>query len=249
MLHLYGFVIGIASWVSVTLIEKKAEEIGITSKLFWKIALWIGVFGFLGSRLYHVATDFQYYRYALINIFKVWNGGLSIIGTVIGALVGVILFLHFTPQKNITVLKVMDVIIFGLPVGQAIGRLGNYFNQELYGLPTSLPWGIYIDVQHRIAPYVHFERFHPLFAYEMIFTALFGIALWIYSSRVKNPVKIGRGIYFLVYVLYYCFVRFCLDFIRIDKTYFLNTSLGLNQAILIVLMSVTGVSMLWRVHR
>lgn len=245
MFHIYGFVIGIALWVSVTLIEKKAAEIGISSKIFWKIVVWLGFFGFLGSRLYHVATDFQLYRYALLDIFKVWNGGLSIIGTLIGALIGVFLFLHFTPQKNITVFKVMDVIIFGLPIGQTIGRLGNYFNQELYGLPTTLPWGIFIDVQHRIVPYTHFERFHPLFAYEMFFTGIFGIGLWIYSSRAKNPVHIGSGRYFLLYVLYYCLVRFALDFIRIDKTYLLGTPLGLNQAILIVLMIITGVYTLW----
>ena len=142
----------------------------------------------------------------------------------------------------------MDIIIFGLPLGQAIGRLGNYFNQELYGLPTSLPWGIFIDVQHRIASYTHVERFHPLFAYEMIFTAAFGIGLWMYSLRVKKPIKIGSGFYFLVYVLYYCFVRFCLDFLRIDKTYFLGTSLGLNQVILILLMLITGMYTLWRIR-
>src|SRR5258708_7146283 len=189
--HLYGFMIGLACIVTITLIEKKAQEKNIPSATFWSLFTWVAIGSFLGARTYHLLTDYHLYIGHPLAMLEIWNGGLSIIGAVIGGGIATILYISTHKERHISLGEIADVVIFGLPFGQAIGRWGNYFNQELYGIPTRLPWGIYIDPIHRIAGYGQYSYFHPLFAYEMILTALFGIGVWV-SDRQKRT-QFGKG--------------------------------------------------------
>jgi phosphatidylglycerol:prolipoprotein diacylglycerol transferase len=165
----------------------------------------------------------------LVVIFQVWQGGLSIIGGILGGTIAA--FLYQKIHHSIPVLKIFDLAVLGLPFAQAVGRLGNFVNQELYGFPTRLPWAIFIDPAHRYPLYQNEGFYHPLFAYEMIGLLLLGGCLW--QKEKHKEWLVGSGKYFFVYLLFYTFFRFCLDFLRIDKTLLSGTSLGLNQVVLL----------------
>ncbi len=236
--HLYGLIIGVAAVVGIWLAAIKAKKYGLSESLFEKLWLVGVVSGLIGSRLWHVATDFEYYADAVITMFYIWNGGLSIIGGVVGAVVGLYVYTKYFANKvkNIFTLF-LDLAVFGLPVAQAIGRIGNYINYELYGLPTTLPWKIYIPLEFRVSEFINQEYFHPLFLYEIIFTLAFATAIWVVDQRNNktNLLQIGSGWISSIYILYYCVVRFLLDFLRIDKSV-VFAGLGSNQVVLLVFM-------------
>ena len=121
----------------------------------------------LGARLYHVASSWDFYSQNPSLILAIWktSGGLGIYGVMAGGALGIYIF---TRWRKVDILRWMDIIAPSIALGQAIGRWGNYFNQELYGMPTDLPWGIYIDPTRRIYGFEQFSHFHPLFLYESV---------------------------------------------------------------------------------
>lgn len=241
MIHPYGLVIGIAIVIGLWLMEIQAKKHQVNSNDFYQLSWVILLGGIVGARLYHVITDFNLYQNQLLDIFKIWQGGMSIIGGVMGGVFSTWLFLKLHHLgKKVNLVTILDLSIFGLPVAQAIGRWGNFFNQELYGTPTQLPWKIYIEPVNRLIGYEHFSYFQPLFFYEMILMLLFAGVVWmIHHRQLFSGFSIGSGKLFSLYIFYYSFIRFCLDFIRIDKTQFLNTIWGLNQVLLIIVMIIT----------
>jgi phosphatidylglycerol:prolipoprotein diacylglycerol transferase len=257
--------------ISIALIENKLKDEPLLNKVFYKVAYISLFFAIIGARFWHVLTDFYLYQQDLMTALYIWNGGLSILGAVLGGVLGIVISIFFLPElknqkfadhKNIF-LKLLDYSIFGLPVGQAIGRFGNYFNQELYGVPTSGIFKIYIDVAHRLPGYEEFAYFHPLFFYEMLATGLFAVILsslyrknWpenitkiIPKILPKILPKIGTGKLFLFYALYYGVIRFFLDFLRIDRSKIFFGFLGTNQVILLVVMIVFAVLFFQRVRK
>ena len=241
MIHPYGLAIGIAIVVGLWLMEIQANKHLLNSTDFYSLSWVILLGGVVGARLYHVMTEFSFYQHQLLDIFKVWQGGMSIIGGVIGGVLSLWLFLKFhSLGKKMKLMTILDLSVFGLPVAQAIGRWGNYFNQELYGTPTQLPWKIYIEPAARLVGYEQFSYFHPLFFYEMMLMLLFAGGVWWGQKQTWfSGFSIGSGKLFLLYIFYYSFIRFWLDFIRIDKTHFLNTSWGLNQLLLLIVMLIS----------
>lgn len=239
--HLYGLIIGIAIVVAYSLIEKKlklhdSQQNSNVFSLFNQTWIFIVLVGIIGARLWHVVTDWQLYQDNPIASLYIWQGGLSIIGGVVG---GVVAILWIAKKKQLDKHLLLDALVFGLPFGQAIGRLGNYVNQELYGLPTTLPWGIFIDSKNRLPQYKQSEYFHPLFFYEMVATIIFGCWVW-WFDRQKNV--IGTGWYTYAYILYYAVIRILLDFIRPDKSYIL-LDLGVNQLFLLIVAVYSGIQL------
>lgn len=244
--NLYGFILGLAIITTISLIEKQYKKLNFSQDLFWKIIFFSFMFGIFGARLWHVLTDFNLYKDNLIEALYIWNGGLSIFGGLFGSIFGAYLSLTLLKNKKsknqISFLEFIDIAVFGIPIGQVIGRLGNYFNQELYGIPADDSFlsffKIYIDPVHRISGFETIEYYHPIFFYEMILMSLF--AFFIYFLNLKNKLpKIGTGKLFLIYVSYYSVVRFLLDFIRLNKTLINETNIGVNQAILILILLVS----------
>jgi phosphatidylglycerol---prolipoprotein diacylglyceryl transferase len=225
--NLYGFIVGIAVIVGYLLAEKKAIQHGIKEKTFFKNFFYIFLAGVFGARAWHVITDFYLYKENLIETLYIWNGGLSILGAVLGGLIA----LYFL-EKNKENLKIyLDSIVFGLPIAQLIGRWANFVNQEIYGLPTNLPWKIFIDLKHRVSGFEEFKYFHPLFFYEGV---LVMAAFLIMSFLLKKKIwKIGEGRFFVFYLAYYGIIRFFLDFLRIDGTNWYG--LGVNQWVILIL--------------
>lgn len=232
--QLYGLIVGIAAATGLLLMEFQAKKEDIDQDRFWQY-IWVSLIGVvIGARLWHVATDFHLYQNNLIEAFYIWQGGMSILGAVLGGGLAAWLLNFILPEEKRVSLKLLaDISVFGLPIAQAIGRWGNFVNQELYGWPTSLPWGIFIAPENRVPGFEQYEMFHPLFAYEMLVTGLFGGAIWWlwYRSSVPKHMAIGTGRLFGWYVLYYSAARFILDFLRIEKASW--SGLGINQWILI----------------
>jgi len=231
--HLYGLLIGLAIVAALGLIEYQARRHRVDAAVIWSAGWWVLLSGVVGARFYHVATDFQFYQADWLGIVRLWQGGLGIIGGVAGGMLGLILWAKVRQQSWGFIKTWLDLSVFGLPLAQAIGRLGNYFNQELYGLPTTLPWGIEISKQFRPVEYAHLTNFHPLFAYEALLMILFGLVIWLID--LKQQLNIGTGRLFLIYVGYYAMIRFGLEFLRINR-HTVWWILDINQIVVLILM-------------
>jgi prolipoprotein diacylglyceryl transferase len=173
----------------------------------------VGVpFGIVGARLYHVITDYQLYfgpgRQPL-NALKIWEGGLGVWGAIAFGILGGYLVAR---RRRIAFPAVLDAIAPAILVAQAIGRLGNWFNQELFGRPTTLPWGLEIAAPYRPAGYTQFATFHPTFLYEM----LWNLAAAVLLVWLDRRFRLGHGKVFALYVMLYCAGRFWIEALRID---------------------------------
>lgn len=177
------------------------------------IAMWAVPFGVIGGRLYHVATDWELYfsegGKGISGAFRVWEGGLGIWGAIalggVGAWIG-------AKRLGVPFAPFADSIAPGIAFAQAIGRFGNWFNQELFGRPTTLPWGLEIDSANRPTEFAQFEVFHPTFLYEAIACVAIGFFLiWADKRYVM-----GHGRVFALYVALYCAARGLVETLRID---------------------------------
>ncbi len=175
------------------------------------IAIWAVPAGLIGARLYHVITDFDRYQDSLGDALKIWQGGLGIWG---GISVGVLVAVWMLRRGGHSTGAMLDALAPALAVAQAIGRLGNWFNQELYGRPTDLPWGLEIDQAHRVAGYGLEETFHPTFAYEALWNLCLAATLvWVVPKVLPH---LRTGYLFAVYVLGYTAGRLWIELLRID---------------------------------
>ena len=210
-LRLYGLCIALGVIAAVMISSKRWEARGGNPDDIGTIALWAVPAGVIGARLYHVATDWKTYRDDWGAAFNITNGGLGIPG---GILLGVIVGIIVVKKKGLPVAPLLDVVAPAIPVAQAIGRLGNWFNQELYGRPTTLPWGLKIDpsVSAEAANYPVGTLFHPTFLYEALWSlGIAGILILIDRSRKLRP-----GELFACYILGYGIGRLWVEELRID---------------------------------
>ncbi|MFT3872111.1 MAG: prolipoprotein diacylglyceryl transferase [Nocardioides sp.] len=176
------------------------------------LALWAVPFGVIGGRLYHVATDWKLYFGDVGNPWAalyIWRGGLGIWGAVALGAVGVFIGAR---RQGIRFPPMLDALAPGVLVAQAIGRWGNWFNQELFGKPTTLPWGLRIDEEHRPLGYEQYSTFHPTFLYECLWN-LGGFAILIWADR---RFRLGHGRVFALYVMVYTLGRGWIEDLRID---------------------------------
>jgi phosphatidylglycerol---prolipoprotein diacylglyceryl transferase len=248
--NLYGLILGISILIASGIIEHQIKHDKFLTQIYFKVGVICLFFAVLGARAWHVVTDFYLYQDQLFQTLAIWHGGLSIFGGILGGVIGVIVA-NFTlkelkdksiQQKQLIGLKLLDYTIFGLPIGQALGRWGNYVNQELYGLPSTGILKIFIDQEHRLPGFEQIEYYHPLFFYEMLVTGIFALIFYyIYAKTLIIKKLIGTGKIFIIYVLYYSVVRFGLDFIRIDKSVVLGGILGINQLILLIVIIVLSI--------
>lgn len=212
--HWYGVFMVTGILLAIGIALKLAERYAISKNDVIDMVFYLVIFGIIGARLYHVFLEIEYYRAEPLNIFKVWNGGLAIHGAVIAGLAVVWVFVR---KKNIDFWKMTSIIVPGLSLGQAIGRWGNYFNQEIFGTPTNAPWGIPIEPANRVFEYYNATYFHPTFLYESILNlCAFGMLIYLHHLITKK--KIDFKIITLVYIVLYSAIRFSMEFIRTDAT-------------------------------
>lgn len=183
-IHWYGLIIMGGVLAGAAVAARLAKTAGDDPEHLWNALTWCLLLGIVGARLYHVISSPQgtdaglrYYLQNPLEALAIWKGGLGIYGAVVGGALGLYLY---TRRNGLSFWRWADFIVPGLALGQAIGRWGNYVNQELYGYPTDLPWGIYIDPAHRLAGFEAYERFHPTFLYESMWNLLvLAVLLWV----------------------------------------------------------------------
>ncbi|MGH2521140.1 MAG: prolipoprotein diacylglyceryl transferase [Anaerolineales bacterium] len=222
----FGLIIMAAVLAGGWVASREARRRKLNPDLVWEAVMWVLIGGIVGARLYHVLTPppsmgmttLDYLRNPL-QILNIPAGGLGIPGGITGGFVGLYLFAR---RNRLDFMTLADLGGLAAPLGQAIGRTADLFNQELYGPPTPLPWGMYIDAPYRIAPYTDLTRyplattqFHPLWLYESLWSALgFGVLYAVYRRFGK---RLHTGDLFWLYLVWYSIGRFFLEFIRLDR--------------------------------
>lgn len=244
----YGIILMLGAVAGAFLATREAKRRGYEPEIVWDLMIYLLIAGIIGARIWHILTpppssgitSAWYFTHPLdaINIRK---GGMGIPGAVIA---GVIVLFFYARRQGLNFAEWTDIGAPGLALGQAIGRWGNFFNQELYGAATNLPWKIFIDPDHRLEGYLNVEYYHPLFLYEAIWNLgnMF-LLLWIsrrFADRLKN------GDIFLVYLIVYPIGRFFLDFLRLDAS--VVGGININQTVMAVVAVCAALGLFLR-HR
>jgi prolipoprotein diacylglyceryl transferase len=208
----YGLFIAVGVALAWTLARRRYVAGGGSGEVVERVLLWMVVLGFLGARTAYVIPRFSSFSDEWWKVIAIWEGGLALYGGIIvGALVGVYLMRRW----NGDMLLLLDAAVVGVPLAQAVGRWGNYFNQELFGTPTDLPWGLEIDPAYRPAAYADSSTFHPTFLYESLWNlGLVALMLWL---ERRYPQVRGRLV--AIYFFGYGVIRFLLELIRTDTTF------------------------------
>ncbi len=250
-IRFYGIILMLGALAAAFLAEHEAKRKGLRSEFVWDALLWVLIGGIIGARLWHVFTPppsmialgytTKYYLTHPLALVNTRAGGLGIPGAVIG---GAISLFFYARYRKMSFLVWADIAAPAVALAQAIGRWGNYFNQELYGKPTNLPWAVHIDPANRVPGYTQYETFQPLFLYESLWNlANMFFLLWI-SRRYENRLKDGDV--FLTYLVTYPLGRFLLEFLRLDAPE-LGT-ININQTVMLVVALLAGITLIWR-HR
>jgi len=218
----YALLILIGMFVGLWLTNRRWQARGGQPGTAYDVAIWAIPFGIVGARIYHVLTDWQIYfadgGSGLVGAVRIWDGGLGIWGGVAAGALGAWIA---SKRLHIPLSRFADAAAPGVVLAQAIGRIGNYMNQELFGRPTDVPWALEISPENRPAGYEQFETFHPTFLYESLWNlGVFAVLLW-----ADRRWRIGYGRLFALYVALYCSGRVWIEAMRIDTV---NTIAGLR---------------------
>ena len=209
-IHYYGIIMALAVGAGFYLADLRSERFGMKGAAAQNVLFWIIIGGFVGARLYHVLSSLGYYRENILEIFKVWNGGLSIYGAVLGGLIAVLVL---AKSYKLQATSLLNWLTPPLVIGQIIGRFGNLFNYEAFGLPTNLPWKMFVPENFRPLAYLNEAYFHPWFLYEQL-----GLIVILFAiKRMEKPGGFGFPGLFLWYLLLYNTLRFALEFLRADS--------------------------------
>ena len=248
----YGMIIVLGIILAMLLALKRAKWKQLNPDTIWDLSIWLIIGGILGARLWHIFTPPQsmidlgittrFYLTHPLDALAIWNGGLGIPGAVIGGAIALFLFCR---KKKLNFLQWADVLAPALPMAQAIGRWGNYVNQELYGKPSQLPWAIFIEPIHRISAFSDFETYHPLFLYECFWNLALAVGLILIDR--KHPDKLITGDLLVIYLAGYSFGRFWLEFLRLDPSPV--GSVNFNQSFMAVIFISSVLFFITRHHR
>jgi len=212
-IHVYGIFMGIAVATAFVVTVRRYTKFGGDQSVAERAAMWAVIIGFVVARLAYVSTRLDRYEGDWVGIFRIWEGGIAMFGGLTG---GTLAAIWVVRRLGGSVPMFADSVALGLPAAQAIGRWGNYFNQELFGTPTTLPWGLEIDPDRRPLEYIDSETFHPTFAYEILWSvATIAALLWIERRGYLKR----RGSLMFAYLIAYGTIRFLLELIRTDTTF------------------------------
>ena len=245
----YALLIILGAVVGAWLASRQAKKYGHDPEIVLDLLPWLLIGGIIGARLWHVFTPSasniaagvttENYLKNPIEILKMWKGGLGIPGGVIG---GSLALWLYTKAKKLNFMQWADFIAPGLLIGQAIGRWGNFVNQEVYGKPSDLPWAITIDPPYRISGFEHVSKYHPLFLYESLL-ALIGAGILLLIDK-KWHKKLFKGDLLWLYLIYYPTVRFFLEFLRLDPSPVNN--INVNQTSMMIVGILAAIVLILR---
>ncbi len=232
-LNAYGMMIALGVLAAMWLWGRRVEARGIATRDdVSAIAMWAVPAGIIGARLYHVVTDWSRFSDNLVDIVKVWQGGLGIWG---GIPIGFFAGLWVAKRRGLPIGLLMTCVAPALALAQSIGRWGNWFNQELFGRPTTLPWALRVsDLNAMAAGYPPGTTFHPTFLYESVASALLCVALLVLDRRIA--MRPGRLFFF--YTAGYTSYRFFIEGLRIDPAHHIGFW-RLNQWVSVVVFAIS----------
>jgi phosphatidylglycerol---prolipoprotein diacylglyceryl transferase len=222
---MYGLLISLGILASILIAEYLVKKDHKNTDIIWDLSGISITTGIIGARGYHVLSYWGYYSLNPIEILYIWNGGLGIYGAIILGCIAIVTYLKYKGLDTKNILYYISTIVTVMPLGQSIGRWGNFFNKELYGLETTLPWGIDIKgIKH-----------HPLFLYESVATfILFLILMYLKIKRKVNPqVTIG------VYLAGYGIIRFFWEYLKYEKDMWLINGINISQIVSIVFILIS----------
>lgn len=234
----YGILVMTGVVIAWLVTSRRFAERGGNIEIAERIVIRVIIFGFLGARAAYVSTHLFRFEGEWWKVIAIWEGGLAIYG---GLTVGAIVMYIYAKKWGVRFPDFLDSVAPAVPLAQALGRWGNYFNQELFGTPTELPWGLEIDPAFRPEEYSQFETFHPTFLYESVMNV--GLAFFIMWIGNRYPSMRGRlvGVYFLGYG----FIRFLMELIRTD-TSFRFLGLSRNGWVSVGVMLLGALVLWWR---
>ena len=208
-IHIYGIMLALGALAAVAVAYIEARHRGEDTEHLFNMALIVIPLGVIGARAYHVIDKWDFYS---ANPGEIIGGaGLGIFGAIIGGAIGLLIY---TTWKKLNPLRWFDILAPGVILAQSIGRWGNYFNQELYGYPTDLPWGIFIDPANRLPGFENYTHFHPMFLYESLWNLAGFAGLMIIGRKLKDRLKDGDIL--LLYLIWYGIGRFILEGFKIE---------------------------------
>ena len=250
-IYFYGILITLGVVAAALVGQYEAKRRGLNPEIILDMLFWLVIAGIIGARIWHILTPppsmvergitTMYYFTHPLEMLAIRNGGLGIPGAVIG---GVIALWIYSRKYKLDFLTWADIAAPGLALAQAIGRWGNFFNQELYGAPTNAPWKIFIDSAHRLPGYENISYYHPLFFYEFLWNLANAIFLFIMARRFTKWLKPGDLLW--IYMITYPIGRFFLDFLRMDASEV--AGINANQSFM-VLVAICAVVILVLRHR
>jgi len=250
-IYYYGILIMLGAVAATWIASRQVKRYGQDPEMAWDLLPWALIGGIIGARLWHILfppasmveqgiTTLFYLTHPL-DALNLRKGGLGIPGAVIGGLIAAWIYCRI---KKVPLGPWADAIAPGLALAQGVGRWGNFFNQEVYGSPTNLPWKLFIDVQHRLSGYEAVEYYHPLFFYEFIWNLANMALLLVLSRRFAGWLKTWD--LFLIYAAVYGIGRFALEFLRLDPAPV--GTININQAIMLGIAIFSVIVLFWR-HR
>jgi phosphatidylglycerol---prolipoprotein diacylglyceryl transferase len=237
----YGILMAAAMALGLWLAYRDARRRGVDPDGFIKAAELALLGGLAGARLYYVAFNLDYYGQFPAKIFAVWEGGLAIHGGVLG---GLLVGGGYAWRKRLPVLRYLDIAAPSIALGQAIGRWGNFFNEEAFGTPTALPWKLFISPAHRPLEYAAEEYFHPTFLYESLWDlVVFALLVGVCRGRLAR----APGTLFLTYLGLYSVGRFFTEALRTDPL--LLGPIRVAQLVSVVCVAAAAVGVPWLLRR
>ncbi|MFQ5899255.1 MAG: prolipoprotein diacylglyceryl transferase [Candidatus Methylomirabilia bacterium] len=240
----YGILMAGAMALGLWLAYREAKRRGTDPEALLRTAELALVGGLIGARLYYVAFNWEYYGYFPLKILAVWEGGLAIHGGILG---GLLAGGAYAWRKRLPTALYLDLVSPSLALGQGIGRWGNFFNEEAFGTPTSLPWKLYISPGHRPLEYAEQEFFHPTFLYESVWDFIvFGLLVLVFRDRLAR----ARGSLFLTYLGCYSVGRLLVEGLRTDSL-MLGPTIRVAQLVsgLGIVLALVGVPLLLKRSR
>jgi phosphatidylglycerol:prolipoprotein diacylglycerol transferase len=232
----YGILMALAIVVGLWLGHRAARKEGLPADDIISVGQWAILAGLVGARVYEVIFNWDYYGRFPSKIFAVWEGGLAIHGgLIVGPIVGAVL----AKRWGIPILRGLDVAAPSIAIGQAIGRWGNFFNEEAFGAPTMLPWKLYISPQNRPPAFARFEYFHPTFLYESLWDlgVFLLLVLWL-----RHRFRLQPGAVFFAYVGLYSVGRFLIEGVRLDSFWIGPFRVAQLASVLGVALAIAGLA-------
>jgi prolipoprotein diacylglyceryl transferase len=228
----YGVLLALGILVALLVTRRQLALRGRDPSIAGEVAVWAVPLGVVGARLYHVVTDWSAFSGHLGDIPRIQQGGLGIYGAILGGAIGAAIGAR---SAGVPLLVILDCTAPGTALAQALGRFGNYANQELFGGPTDLPWGLEIDPAHRPAQYANDPTFHPTFLYESIWNLIVMVVLLRVARHWR---RYPPGYILALYLALYSLGRFFVEGLRVDPAHEIGP-LRLNQVVAVVVFAVS----------